>query len=102
MASVLKLLTLSALLACTKALKKACPKTHHDESLKPKCLAVNGCAWSTTSGCRDWADQTFCEQVSKENCDKEVIYHGEGTARCVWEKRWDHVHGTIEGCWKKQ
>eukprot|EP00449_Zooxanthella_nutricula_P032940 CAMPEP_0198492202 /NCGR_PEP_ID=MMETSP1462-20131121/3301_1 /TAXON_ID=1333877 /ORGANISM="Brandtodinium nutriculum, Strain RCC3387" /LENGTH=88 /DNA_ID=CAMNT_0044220839 /DNA_START=48 /DNA_END=311 /DNA_ORIENTATION=- len=88
MASVLKLLTLSALLACTTALKKACPKTHGDESLKPTCLAVGGCAWSTTSGCRDWTDEKFCDQPSdKETCDKTVVYHGGSkayTAQCVW------------------
>eukprot|EP00449_Zooxanthella_nutricula_P016346 CAMPEP_0198543332 /NCGR_PEP_ID=MMETSP1462-20131121/59611_1 /TAXON_ID=1333877 /ORGANISM="Brandtodinium nutriculum, Strain RCC3387" /LENGTH=107 /DNA_ID=CAMNT_0044273609 /DNA_START=65 /DNA_END=385 /DNA_ORIENTATION=- len=41
-----------------------CPLTYGDKDKMYRCLAVTGCAWSEGSGCRDWADDKFCQQQS--------------------------------------
>ena len=66
-----------------------CPHTHGDSKLMDKCLKEPGCAWSQTSGCRDWWDRTFCGQLTNlKDCGLERIHHGGAnshTGQCYWK-----------------
>eukprot|EP00449_Zooxanthella_nutricula_P023993 CAMPEP_0198534640 /NCGR_PEP_ID=MMETSP1462-20131121/36556_1 /TAXON_ID=1333877 /ORGANISM="Brandtodinium nutriculum, Strain RCC3387" /LENGTH=135 /DNA_ID=CAMNT_0044264563 /DNA_START=89 /DNA_END=496 /DNA_ORIENTATION=- len=67
-----------------------CPKTHRDPALMELCLSHGGCAWSALSGCRDWSDETFCNQgkgTKQDWCLDVVVFHGGSdpyAVMCCW------------------